>query len=198
MTGWNYDSGSSTKQEFTRFPQGITIIRVVGEAPILRWIHWLPKDKRSVNCPGQGCPICEIRRAQKANKEPYTYGISKRLAIQAINRSTGKLEIVEQGVTFFDDLKLVRADALDKGLDLKDVDIKVRRTGTSVDDTKYRLDIGDTSPLSESDNELIANMIDLEEYFKPHTIEDINRIVRDGESFDDVMKNKNEEVIEVR
>lgn len=201
MTGWDYDSGSSSnKQEFAKFPVGLTNIRIVGVAPLLRWTHWLNRDKRSINCPGKDCPICEIRRRQKANKEPYTYGVNKRLALYIINRSTNKLEICEQGVTFFDDLKILRADAAEKGLDLTDFDIKVRRTGTGADDTKYRLDIGEVYPLTEADKALAEEMIDLEEYFKPHTVEQINAIVRDGKPFDEVMKatSDNQEEIEVR
>lgn len=188
---WDFNNNNGTKAEFTKFPVGITRIRIVDDEPYVRWTHWLPKFSRSINCPGKGCPICEIRKHQKANKEPYTYGVSRRIAINIINRETGKLEIMEQGINFFNDVRDLRHDLIEKGLSLIDADIKVRRRGTGKDDTSYRLDIDVQSPLSDEDKELIANKIDLQDYFKPHTFEQITRIVN-GESWDDVMKSNDD------
>ena len=204
MSGWDFENKSENtgvKAEFTKFPVGITRIRIIDDAPVLRWTHWINQHKRSINCPGKGCPICEVRRQQKANKEPYTYNVAKRLAINIINRETGKLEIMEQGISFFEDLRDIREDLSKEGLRLQDVDIRVRRRGTGKDDTSYRLDIDERTPMSEADKKLAENAIDLQEYFKPHTPEQILRIMN-GEDWNEVMydskKDDEKEQIELK
>lgn len=192
MSGWSFDNESNDKKrEFTKFPEGVTKIRLIDSEPMVRWTHWLVKDKRSVNCPGKGCPICEVRKQQKANKEPYTIGMSRRLSIQIINRNTGKLEIMEQGVTFFEELRELRAMLIEKGEDVYDYDISVRRRGTGQTDTSYRLDVDEKKPLSDTDLALVSDKIDLKEYFKAHEPEKILRILN-GEEFDKVMYDNNE------
>lgn len=193
MSGWDFDTNDSgKKQEFTKFPEGVTKIRLIDPEPNVRWTHWLNKENRSVNCPGRGCPICEIRSKQKANKEPYSYGMSRRLAIQIINRNTGKLEIMEQGITFFNELKELRAMLAEKGEDIYDYDISVRRRGTGQNDTTYRLDPDEKVELTEEDKKLIEEAIDLKEYFKPHEPKKILRVLN-GEKFDDVMYENNDD-----
>lgn len=186
---WNLeDSGSDSgvKQEYTTFPVGITRIRVIDEVPVKKFIHWIQDQKRAVTCPGRGCPICEIRRRQKANKEPQTYNMAKRLGMQVINRETGNREIMEQGITFYKDLEAVMEDLADDEQELIDADLRVKRRGTGKDDTVYRIDVDKVEPLSESDKALIAEKVDLEEFFKPHPPEMIQRII-DGEQYDEII-----------
>ena len=96
MSGWSFETGggNSKKQEFTKFPEGITKIRIIDVEPVERWTHWMARDKRSINCPGKGCPICEIRKQEKANKLPYTYPMARRFALQVLNRNTNKLKVL--------------------------------------------------------------------------------------------------------
>lgn len=189
VESWDLNAGNQggEKVEFARFPEGITRIRVVDDAPYQRWIHFIRKFKRSINCPGKGCPICDIRRNQKANKMPYSYDMQKRFALNIINRETGKIEIMEQGKTFMQDLIDLKGDLERKGLTIKDADFKVRRRGTEKDDTSYRLDIEEEVPLTEADKKLMEKRVNFAEYFKPHTIEQITRIVN-GEDWEAVMK----------
>lgn len=194
QTGWDLDTGSNgsgTKTEFTKFPEGITRIRIVDEAPFQRWTHWQQKHKRSINCPGKGCPICDIRRNEKANKMPPTQAIAKRFAINVINRETNRLEILEQGKTFFEDVRDLMEDLKKEGKKLSDADFKVRRRGTTKDDTSYRVDIDEKYPLSDADLKLLENRVDLQAYFTPHTNEQILRILN-GEAWEDVMKREEE------
>lgn len=191
--GWDFDTsnGGGTKAEFTKFPVGITRIRVLDDAPHVRWTHWLQQHKRSVNCPGQGCPICEIRKQQKANKEPYTYPMGRRFAMNNHNIETGKVEIMEQGIGFFEDLRDLKADVEEKGNKLHDAILKVRRRGTGKDDTSYRIDVDEIMALSLDEiKKLDEQKIDLKEYFKPHTNEQILRVIS-GEAWDVVMKSEN-------
>jgi hypothetical protein len=147
----------------------------------------MPQFKRSVNCPGTSkCPICNLTRAAKANKETPKYNTQKKFAINIINRATNRVEILDQGKTFFEDLRDVRTDNKKHG-DLSDFDVKVRRRGTTKDDTSYRIDIDEVYELSADDADLVATAVNLDEYFRPHPPEAIARVLA-GEPFDDVMK----------
>lgn len=194
MSGWDYESEETKKKEFTKFAEGITKIRIIDDAPKVRWTHWMQKNQRSINCPGRDCPICDIRRKQKANKEPYTHPMARKFAMQILNRGTGKLEIMEQGVTFIDDLKLVREDLSKLGKNLIDVDIQVRRKGTTKDNTNYRLDIAEEYELTDIEKEIIKEKVDLEEYFAPNTPEQILRILN-GEDWNEVMYNNDDKEV---
>lgn len=187
-TGWDLDSGkggqgSSTGIDYTKFPEGITRLRFVDDAPHMRWVHWMPKFQRSVNCPGMGCPICEVRRTEKANKMPYSQNIAKRFTMHVINRETGKLEIAEQGKTFYEDVKLIKEDLEAEGKKLIEADLKIRRTGTSKDDTRYRVDVQEKSPLSDADRKLLEGKVDFNEYFKPQTPEQILELMKVTDNF---------------
>ncbi len=198
MSGWDFDSGksgNSMKAEFTKFPVGITRIRVIDGEPFERWSHYMPSLKRSVNCPGRECPICEIRRQQRANKQPYTYDGGRRLVMNVINRETDRIEIMDQGITFYQDLRDIMMDLKEEGKTLNDVDLKIRRRGMGKDDTSYRIDVDKEYPLSADDEKLIEGKIDLPQYFTPHSPEKILRIIQ-GEDWNDVFAKGEEEVEE--
>ena len=183
---WNFNSnaGGGKKAEFTKFPTGITKIRILDNAPNIRWVHWMPQFNRSINCPGNKvCPICEIRQQQKANNENYSYNMSRRFAMNIYNFETKKVEIMEQGVNFFEDLRDLKGDLEDEGKELQNAVVKVRRRGTGKDDTSYRLDIEEYNPVNLE--ELKEEIIDLDEFLKPNEPNDILRLVN-GESWDEV------------
>ena len=195
MMSWDFDKTDDNKVEFTKFPEGVTTIRVVDTVPHVRWTHWMPKNMRSITCPGfKTCPICEIRQAQKANGEQYTHNMGRRLAIQIINRNTGKLEIMEQGVTVFNDLKDLMEDLAEKNKKLIDVDISVRRRGMGKDSTSYRLDIGEESILSPADVKLLDEKLDLKEFFVEHTPEQIIAVLN-GADWNETMYPKDDAIV---
>lgn len=212
-TAFEGSSGSNGgKTDFVKFPEGITKLRVIDMRIHVRWVHWMPQFSRSVNCPGSNkCPVCAVRKAAKDAGEKQKYGLSKRFAINVINRETKAYEILDQGKEFFEDLKIIRMEGInppdpdDKPLgDLIEYDIKVRRTGLKQEDTKYRIDADKKYPLSSEDKELAKSAKDLAEYFKPHTTEQIQRLLN-GEQWNDVMStqassessSEQEEAIEV-
>lgn len=180
--------GESNKEkvEFTKLAEGITFFRVLDEAPHVRWTHWMNQHKRSINCPGYNCPICAVRRQQKAAGEEYTINMAKRYSINIINRSTGNLEILDQGRTFFDELR-----DFNREQDLREYDIKAKRKGMDTS-TTYRLDKEEPAPLSEDDLAITDKTIDLAEYLAPHTPEQIQRILN-GEDWNTVMSGESEE-----
>jgi len=183
---WDFNT---KKAEFTKFPVGVTRIRVLDDSPFMRWTHWIPKFSRSINCPGKGCPICTIRKQQKANKEPYAYAMSRRFTMNIYNLETERVELMEQGIGFFEDLRDLKADAEKDGKSLKDVIIKVRRRGTGKDDTSYRLDIdGDAEEEVEKFQE---DLIKLDEFLAPNDPADIQRVVN-GEEWNDIFGSKDE------
>lgn len=192
--GWNFDSNdnsSSKKADFTKFPEGITRVRVVGLEPHVRWVHWINSLRKSVNCPSVKCAICDVRKRQKQNGETETYGMSRRLAIWVLNRETNKLEILEQGVTFFEELRDIMEELSDDGKSLIDVDIKVKRKGNDKS-TSYRITVDEEYPLSEADIKLTEDMFELGEYFRPTTYEQTLAVVN-GASWDEIINMNNEE-----
>lgn len=212
MQTWDFDKGSESKESkkanFTKFPVGITRIRVLDDAPFVRWTHWMPQFKRSVNCPGKGCPICEIRKQQKANGESYTYGMSRRFAINIYNYETGLQEIMEQGISFFEDLRDIMMDLKENGKELRDAILKVRRRGTGKDDTSYRVDIDEIEQMGKTEQEAMSTKIELAEFFKPHTPEKILRLLQvrenHAEAWNEIMSegsdesDKQQEEIQIR
>lgn len=173
---WDLSGGQGKKTNFTKFPVGVTRIRVLDEQPDVRWTHWLNQYRKSVNCPGRGCPIDEIRRQQKANGETYTYNMSRRFAINIWNYETNQVEIMEQGITFMEDLRDVMTDLSEDGKKLRDVILKVRRRGTAQDDTSYRIDVDEEVAIET--NVANAEKTNLREYFKPHTPEQILALIQ--------------------
>ena len=191
MSGWNFDQKSSkgdgNKKNFTKFPVGITNIRILDESPHERWIHWLQKYNRGLTCPGKGCPICEIRKKQKANKESYSYNMARRLTMNIYNHETEQVEIMEQGVTFFTDVKEMMLELKEEGKTLFDADLKVKRRGEGKDDTTYRIDLAKEYPLPESVMKKVEEekVPDLSEFFGVPTLEQVQRLI-DGDEWEDV------------
>ena len=119
--------------------------------------------------------------------------MGRRFAMNIFNLETNKVEIMEQGVGFFEDLRDVMNDIQSDGNVLKDAILKVRRRGTGKDDTSYRIDKEDVQPLSAEElAKFQEDSIKLDEYFKPHTNEQILRVIS-GEAWDEVMKSEQEE-----
>lgn len=193
MSDWNFSSNSDKKKlEFTKFPEGVTRIRLLSQAPKMAWTHWIMKDKRSIICPGHSCPICQIRKTQKENKQPQTYSVARRLRIYVFNYETNRIEIMEQGVTFFEELLDLKKDLEKEGKILGNAIFKVKRKGTSKETTGYRIDFDSYEPVDlDSEQFSLKDYPVLEEMFQPHTPEQILQIV-EGKSWDEVF-GRNEE-----
>lgn len=180
--GWNDvknnsgGGGGGNKIEYMKFPEGVTYFRTISEAPVSRWTHWMPRIKRSVTCIGKGCPICTLIKEAKANKESPQYNSTKKHSMLVINRTTGNVEILDQGSKFFEDMLILHED---EG-DIRGFDIKARRKGSDKD-TTYRLDAEKKTSLSDADKKLIEDggfdKFNLEEYFKPPTVEQMVALI---------------------
>jgi len=184
---WDLETGQD-KTDFTKFPVGVTRIRVLSPAPHQRFTHWMPQFQRSVTCPGRGCPIDVLRNKQKDAGVDQTYNFSKKYAFNVYNLETGKVEVMEQGIRFVTDLKDVMQDLKDErpSRELKDVVLKVRRRGTGSEDTSYRIDVdaeASSVPMSSKEQKMFDEQLNLSEYFVPHTVEQINALLAVQENF---------------
>ena len=184
---WDFDKKDiGAKINYTKFPVGITKVRFLSDAPHQKWAHYIAKEKRTINCPGKGCPICEIRQKQKANDEAYTYPMSRRMSMYLFNYDTNQYEVCEQGSNFYKELRDLK-DEIEKGGNmLHDAIIKVKRRGSAKDDTSYRLDIDRVDGLQDEMKKGFTELTALSELSKPHTIEQITNVVQ-GMPWDEVM-----------
>ncbi|MGN0302430.1 MAG: hypothetical protein ACI4BI_06115, partial [Anaerotardibacter sp.] len=125
---------------------------------------------------------------QKANKAKQTYNMAKRFTINVYNHDTKKVEIMEQGKTFFEDLRDVVEDVINDGKSPLEVVFKVRRRGTGQEDTSYRIDVDSSKEPVQVESEVT----DLNEYFKPITLEQSLALAQ-GKAFEDAMNVGNEQ-----
>lgn len=189
--GWNLNDnnggGGGNKSSFTRFPEGITRIRVLlaeGEAPFMRWAHWMPQFQRKVTCPGN-CPIDELIRIAKANKQTPTYQNSRNFSLNIWNYDTNKAEILEEGITMIealqDGIEEVIADYLEDnpGADVRvsDFVLKVRKKMGSTGKNTWRVTLDTVAPMEEEVEKAFINRVNLVEYFKKPTNEQIRELL---------------------
>lgn len=189
--GWNdveKTSGSTgDKQEYTKFPEGNTIIRILDTEPFSFWQHWLQKQQRGITCLGgqKTCPICRVIAAQKASKETPTYNSTQRHAIRIFNKTTNRMEIMVQGKGFMSNLLTLFTEVGD----LKSFDIKVVRKGSDTN-TTYMFFPQSPSPLTPDELEKITE-IDITAGFKAPTEEQMIQLM-EGKTFDEVFGQKDE------
>lgn len=186
----NNESGEFESISFVNFEVGKpSTLRVIQEAPMQRWKHWVQQNKRSYICPKKGCPICEINNKAKANGGEPKYNNQLKHHILVLNKTEEpEVAILENSTTFFNQLKTLMTEVGD----LRNYDIKVIRNGKGRDTTYNVIPMAMTE-ITEEEQELIdAVDIDLEEYFKPPTPEQLRRLL-DGEDPEEVFRDENSE-----
>lgn len=179
------NTGGGGKKEFCKFPNGVTRIRVLDDVPHLRWSHWMPQFERSITCPGKGCPIDALNKNAKAQGMDYVYDQSRKWSLNVYNHETERLEIMEQGVTFMEDLKTVLTDLKEEGKDLKDVILKVRRRMGENKKTTWRIDIDSEVPMNDEEKKAMAERTDFKEYFKAPTVDQVRQLLAVTGNFKD-------------
>lgn len=176
------------KVEFTKFPEGLTVIRALDKDPYSYWNHWLPKQGMGTSCLGaKECPICHVIAESKANKVTAPYSSTKRHAIRIWNYTTNRMEIMAQGKNFFSDLQTLHKDVGD----ITTYDIKVKRTGTEMNDTKYMLLPAAPSEFAFAGNESIVD-VDWAVTLKPID-KDKLLLLMEGKSIEEVFKKSDDE-----
>lgn len=160
--------GDGKEVKYVKFPEGISIIRLLDEAPMSAWQHWIGKAQGGkgcgVLCIGKECPICEIIKKEKADKvkvrtytAKMTHSINvlvKKLGTQDIN----EVMVLEQGNGLFGQIKdqMTMLQTMGMSTDLRNVDLIVNRTGSGFNDTKYSVmvNVATAKPLTEDEKKL--------------------------------------------
>lgn len=182
---------NGSKTEFAKFDAGVTTtIRCLTSEPVVRWSHFIQSAKRSVTCAGRGkCPICEANESAKSNGVQAPYSTSKKFALIIYNYATEKVEILEQGTGFFEQLYAFHTDE-DFG-DLREYDIKVKRMGVKTN-TSYSLIPGAKSEFdAEGLGVDLNNLPDLAKQFNPPTREQTLALM-EGKSPQEVFGNNSD------
>lgn len=180
LQGWNLDAGGTTKKNtFTKFPEGITRIRILDQAPFMRWTHWLPQFQRKITCPGFGCPIDELIKKAKANDTPVPYASTRAFSLNIFNHDSGQREIMEEGVTMFEQLKNAIEDAINDnpGKGISDFIFKVRKRNGSNGRATWTVSVDSVTPLTEAELTAKSECVDLMELFKAPTIEQVYELI---------------------
>lgn len=161
------------KLGFFKLESGQTaVIRVADAEPRSKWTHWIQQAGRSVDCIGKDCPICNIIKESKQAGIKSPYSSSRKHVIHVLNKSTNKLELLEQGNEFFKQLLNYR-----KAIgDLQGFDIKIIRNGTKKN-TTYTMIPMQPSDLTDAEKKLLEDKIDLEKDLTPTSAEKILELI---------------------
>jgi len=163
---------SNTKVNYTKIPEGVTIIRILDEAPIVRYTHWMPNAKRTITCIGKAkCPVCNIIAQAKANNQTSPYSSRQMFSLNIYNYNTKQVEVLEQGRSFFEELLIIKED----NGDVTGYDLKIRRRGMDKN-TSYRLDIINAEN-SINIEDYANEKVKLDELFKEMTQDEITALI---------------------
>jgi hypothetical protein len=182
LTGWdlNQGTGSNKKNNFTKFPEGITRIRILDNVPFMRWTHWLPQFSRKITCPGFGCPIDDLIKVSKNNGTTAPYSSSRAFSLNIFNYDTNQREIMEEGVTMFEALKTAIEDAIEDnpGTNIGSFIFKVRKRQGASGRATWTVTVDSVNaPLSEAEIKAKDERVDLAELFKAPTIDQVHELL---------------------
>lgn len=155
-------AGTGEGTPYVKLQPGVNVMRIVG-LPYEVEVHWeesLDGSKKRIVCLGVGCPIC------KAGHVPQ-----KKFQVLVIDRTDGKLKILEGGNSIFRQIKDYAMDA-DYG-DPSKYDIKIKKEGSGRE-TKYTIVASPKkSELTPEEQALLDGARTLSEINKPKTIEEL-------------------------
>ena len=126
---------STNKTEFTKLQNGITELRFLDESPFVRWAHWINTAKRNISCLGANCPVCESVKASKSVGAKPAYTSNRKFAMHVFNFTTNRVEILEQGKTFFTQLRALHEEIGD----IRNYNIKIKTQNAGSTDVTYTL-----------------------------------------------------------
>jgi len=190
--GWDEvlkDPSTSTKKtEFTKLQNGVTELRFLDDEPFVRWAHWLPQAKRNISCIGVDCPICEsIKASRQAGMKPQ-FSSNRKFAMHVLNLTTGNVEILEQGKTFFTQLHALHEEIGD----IRGYNIKVKTQNAGSTDVTYTLLPCAPKELTEEEQGMCNELKPFEEVFKKPTRQQVIDLMS-GKSPEEVFSNKSSE-----
>lgn len=176
------------KTEFTKLTNGVTELRFLDDEPFVRWAHWIAQAKRNVSCIGAECPVCAAIKASKQAGMKPQYSSNRKFAMHVLNLSTGNVEILEQGKTFFTQLHALHEEIGD----IRGYNIKVKTQNAGSTDVTYTLLPCAPSELSDEQKELCSELKPFDEVFKKPTKEQVLGLMS-GKSPEEVFSNKSSE-----
>lgn len=182
LAGWdlNGSTGSGKKNNFTKFPEGITRIRILSDRPHMRWAHWMPQFQRKITCPGFGCPIDEIIKSAKANKTATPYNSTRDYSLVIYNLDKNQREIMQEGVTMFEVLKdaIEEATAEHPGSDISSFVFKIRKKMSSATGKNtWTVTSEAPTPLSDEESTAKIDMPNFMQLFAPPTIDQVHELL---------------------
>lgn len=186
--GWEEvtrEGGSGNKTEFTKLQNGVTELRFLDPEPFVRWAHWLNNCKRNISCIGIDCPICDAIKASKQAGIKPTYTSNRKFAMHVYNFNTGKVEIIEQGKTFFAQLHALHEEMGD----IRTYNIKVKTQNAGSTDVMHTLMPCAPGELANDVKELCKELRPFDDVFKKPTREQIIDLMA-GKSPEEVFGNK--------
>lgn len=155
-------TGMGEGTPYVKLQPGENRMRIVG-LPYEVEVHWedgVDGSKKRIVCLGAGCPIC------KAGHVPQ-----KKFQVLVIDRTDGKLKILEGGNSIFRQIKDYAMDT-DYG-DPSKYDIKIKKEGSGRE-TKYTIVASPKkSELTQEEVALLDGAKTLSEINKPKTIEEL-------------------------
>lgn len=191
--------GGKSEVKYLKFPVGTSIIRILDEAPVSSWTHWIGSANKgkgvSVNCIGKDCPICKVIKAEKALKsKTKTYTAKMTHSINVLVKQLGteqninEVMVLEGGNAIFGQIKdqMTMLQTMGLSTDLRNIDLVVQRTGTGFNDTKYSVMANAMSakPLTDAEKELpLYNLEEIKPALNAEQILDL----MDGKSLDEVI-----------
>lgn len=208
--GWNdVKSNDNNNKEIKYFkPQnGMQIIRLLDQEPFTRWVHWIQSANKgkgvSIDCIGDGCPICaDIKREKDAGVKNTKYNSRKTHSINVFVKKQGTIDVneamvLEKGNNAFIPIKDAMAvcETMGMGSDLRKVDLLMQISGKA-DKPNYSV-----NPLQPSYNQNTTPdgkpFDELEKYdctaLKPTLTADQIVELMNGASLDEVTGNTKEE-----
>lgn len=177
MFGWDEvtkDISISTgKTEFTKLTNGITELRFLDKEPFARWAHWLPNAKRNISCVGAGCPVCEAIKSAKSAKIKSPYNSNRKFAMHVYNVTTGNVEVLEQGKTFFTQLHALHEEVGD----ITEYNIKIKTQNAGSTDVVFTLMPLAKTELTDEIKEKCKDLKAFEDIFKVPTRDQVIQLM---------------------
>lgn len=195
---------NASEVKYLKFPEGTSSIRLLDEAPISSWTHWVPSANKgkgvSIKCIGKECPICQIIKTEKAMKvknKTYTAKMTHNMNVlvrKLGGQDTNEVMVLEGGNAIFGQIKdqMTLLQTMGMSTDLRNVDLIVQRTGTGFNDTKYSVMANAMTAKPLTAEEQALEKYDLNA-IKPNLSKEQILELIDGKSLDEVCKQDSEE-----
>lgn len=198
--GWNEiangqgtQNGEAKEVNYTKLPVGQTKIRILDEEPYSRWTHWIQQANggkgQSIDCIGNGCPICEEVKKAKKEKTKAKYNSTQSHCINIYNYNTKQVELLDKGNKIFGQI----ATIFSQMGDVRNYDLTITRTGEDLGSINYTtLPVFPPKELDEALKKVCEVTYDIQALKSKLTREQILMLMA-GKSLADFINNEEEQ-----